>query len=252
MILAVLLLIVAIATMLAASKFKHSSRVLYLIATVALLLFGSGAPANWLLQNLQDGLDVRNERWGTANAIVLLGAGSEMTDQGPELSTFSYGRLVKAFELYRSCKSRSEDCRIVSSGGDTQGYGKSEAELYAEALERLGVARADLIVEGRSMNTWQNAQFTAEILAGQQPDRVVLVTSGLHVRRSVLYFSHFGFRPVGVRADYAHTRVTVLPRAFNIMIADRAIHEYLGVLRYHVYNWFGWNVRAVPTLARGG
>jgi uncharacterized SAM-binding protein YcdF (DUF218 family) len=95
------------------------------------------------------------------------------------------------------------------------------------------------------MNTWQNAQFTAEILGGQQPDRVVLVTSGLHVRRSVLYFSHFGVHPLGVRADYGRARVSLLPQAANIMMADIAIHEYLGVLRYHVYNWLGWNVQAV-------
>src|SRR5687768_1146052 len=228
MILGVLLLTVAIATILAVFRFKRSSRVLYVVALVAFLLVGSGLPANWMLGSLQDRLAVRNEQWGTANAIVLLGGGSEMTDQGPETGIFSYGRLVKAFELYRACKSRSEDCRIVSSGGDTRGYGKSEAELYAEALERLGAARSDLIVEGRSMNTWQNAQFTAEILAGQQPDRVVLVTSGLHVRRSVLYFSHFGVRPLGVRADYARPRVTLLPQAYNILMADLAIHEYLG------------------------
>jgi len=245
MILAVLLLIVASAAILAALKFKRSSGVLYIVAIVAFLLFGSGAPARWLLGNLEDGLQVRNEQWGMANAIVLLGAGSEMTDQGPELASFSYGRLVKAFELYRSCKARSEDCRIVSTGGDPMGYGKSEAELYAEALERLGAARADLIVEGRSLNTWQNAQFTAEILAGQQPDRVVIVTSGLHVRRSLLYFSHFGVHALGVRADYARPRVTLLPQAYSILMADLALHEYLGVLRYHVYNWLGWNAPAV-------
>ena len=245
MILGVLLLTVAIATLLAAFRFKRSSRALYLVALVAFLLAGSGLPANWMLDNLQDGLAAGNDRWGTANAIVLLGGGSEMTDQGPEMGAFSHGRLVKAFELYRSCKSSSEDCRIVSSGGDTRGYGKSEAELYAEALERLGAARSDLIVEGRSMNTWQNAQFTAEILAGQQPDRVVLVTSGLHVRRSVLYFSHFGVRPLGVRADYARAPGSLLPQAYSILLADVAIHEYLGVLRYRVYNWLGWNVQAV-------
>jgi uncharacterized SAM-binding protein YcdF (DUF218 family) len=245
MILGVLLLTAAVAALLAALKLKRTSLVLHAVAIVAFLLAGSGVLANWLLGNLQGGLPTRHGQWGTANAIVLLGAGSEMTDQGPELGVFSYGRLVAAYELYRSCKSRAEDCRILASGGDTRGFGKSEAELYAEALERLGAARADLIVEGRSMNTWQNAQFTAEILAGQQPDQVVLVTSGLHVRRSVLYFSHFGVRPVGVRADYAHARVSLLPQAINIMLADVAIHEYLGVLRYHVYNRLGWNVRAV-------
>lgn len=245
MIVGALLLTVVLASILAAVKFKRTSRVLFGVAIVAFLLAGSGVVANWLLDSLQVGLPVRNEQWGTANAIVLLGAGSEMTDQGPELAVFSYGRLVKAYEMYRSCKSRSDDCRIVSTGGDPRGFGKSEAELYAEALERLGAARADLIVEGRSLNTWQNAQFTAEILAGQQPDRVVLVTSGLHVRRSVLYFSHFGIRSVGVRADYAHARLSLLPNAYNLLMADLAIHEYLGVLRYHVYNWLGWNVRAV-------
>lgn len=247
MILAVLLLTVTLATILAASKFKRSSRVLYGIAIVVFLLVGSGVPANWLLDHLQQGLQARNEQWGTANAIVLLGAGAEMSDQGPELAVFSYGRLVKAFEMYRSCKSRSEDCRIVSTGGDAGGFGKSEAELYAEALERLGAARADLIVEGRSMNTWQNAQFTAEILAGQQPDRVVLVTSGLHVRRSMLYFSYFGLRPVGVRADYAHARLSLLPTAYNFLMAELAVHEYVGLLRYHVYNWLGWNARPART-----
>lgn len=250
MMLGVLLLIVAIAAILAALKSRRSSRVLFGIAIVAFLLLGSGAPANWMLDHLQEGVDVRNEQWGTANAIVLLGASAEMTDQGPELALFSYGRLVKAYELYRSCKSHSEDCRIVSSGGDPNGFGKSEAELYAEELERLGAARADLIVEGRSMNTWQNAQFTAEILAGQQPDHVVLVTSGLHVRRSLIYFSHFGVRAVGVRADYAHARLSVLPNAYNLLMADLALHEYVGVLRYHVYNWLGWNARPASQASR--
>ena len=55
-------------------------------------------------------------------------------------------------------------------------------------------------------------------------------------------------RAIGVRADYAHARVTLLPQALNVLMADLAIHEYLGVLRYHVYNWLGWNVQAVkPT-----
>lgn len=244
MILGVLLLTVVVATILVISGFKRSGRVLYVISAVAFLLAGTGIPANLLLGRLQDGLAARVDDWGTSNAIVLLGAGSAMTDAGPELASFSYGRLAKAFELYRSCKSRAQDCRIISSGGDPDGHGKSEAELYAEALERLGAARADLIVEGRSLNTWQNAQFTAGITAGQQPDRVVLVTSGLHVRRSLLYFSHFGIRASGVRGDYARARLSVLPRAYNILLADLAIHEYLGVLRYRIYNGLGWNVEA--------
>ena len=76
-------------------RLQRSSRALYLVALIAFLLAGSGLLANGLLDNLQEGLEVRTDRWGTANAIVLLGGGSEMTDQGPEMSAFSYGRLVK-------------------------------------------------------------------------------------------------------------------------------------------------------------
>ena len=245
MILGVLLLTVLVATGLALLRWQRSSRVLYVFAAFAFLLAGSGIPANVRLDHLQNAHPVNTQKWGTQNIIVLLGAGSEMTDQGPELTAFGYGRMVKAFELYRSCKSHSEDCRIVSSGADVMGNGKSEAELNAEALERLGAQRTDLIVEGRSMNTWQNAQFTAEILATQQPDRVILVTSGLHLSRSLLYFSHFGVRATGVRADYAHADLSLVPNAYNLLLAEVSLHEYLGVLRYHVYNWLGWNVQAV-------
>lgn len=245
MILGVLLLTVAVATILAMVRWRRSSRVLYVVAALAFLLLGSGVPANYLLNKLQSGHDISTADWGTHNSIVLFGAGSVMTDHGPELSAFSYGRLVKALELYRLCKGHAADCRIVSSGGDTRGYGKSEAELYAEGLERLGVAPADLVVEGRSMNTWQNAQFTAAMLEGQKSDRVLLVTSGIHLRRSLLYFSHFGVHPKAVRADYGQARMSVLPNAYNILLTDVALHEYLGVLRYHVYNLLGWNVKAV-------
>ena len=64
MILGVLLLTVALATILAAFQFKRSSRALYLVALIAFLLAGSGLPANALLDNLQEGLDVRTDPHG--------------------------------------------------------------------------------------------------------------------------------------------------------------------------------------------
>jgi len=241
----VLLVMVGIAIALTWRNFWRLSLVFYSMVVLAFLFVGSGLPAHWLLTRLQDGYGSSTAAWGAHNAIVLLGAGSELTKDGPELSVFSYGRLVKAFDLYRSCKAQAADCRIVSSGGDTHRYGKSEAELYTTQLERLGAVPADLIAEKRSMNTWQNAQFTAAILAGQKPDRVVLVTSGLHLQRSELYFAHFGLQPVAVRADYARAPMSVLPNAYNFFLTDLALHEYMGVLRYYIYNLLGLNVRPV-------
>ncbi|MET0534831.1 MAG: YdcF family protein, partial [Steroidobacter sp.] len=83
MILGVLLLMVAIATVLIRFGFKRTSRVLYVLAALAFLFAGTGIPANILLGRLQNELPVRTEAWGDHNVIILLGAGSEMTDQGP-------------------------------------------------------------------------------------------------------------------------------------------------------------------------
>jgi uncharacterized SAM-binding protein YcdF (DUF218 family) len=73
---------------------------------------------------------------------------------------------------------------------------------------------------------------------------VVLVTSGVHLRRAELYFRHFGIRAVPVRADYVDAVITPVPQAYNFLLMDVALHEYTGLARYRVYNLLGWNVPA--------
>lgn len=58
-----------------------------------------------------------------------------------------------------------------------------------------------LLLETRSQNTWQNAQYSADLLKSHPVDQVFLVTSGLHPRRGVLYFARFGIHGQPVRAD---------------------------------------------------
>jgi uncharacterized SAM-binding protein YcdF (DUF218 family) len=244
MTLALVLVLVALALLLARLRWRRVSFTLYLAAAVAFALTGYGLTAHFLLKKLQDGYDTETRAWGNHNVIVVLGAGSELSDRSVvELPFFGYGRLVKALELYRTCKAQAADCRILSSGGDTHRYGRSEAELYAAHLQQLGVSSSDLLVETRSMNTWQNAQFTATLLSREAFDRVFLVSSGVHLRRAVLYFSYFGVRARPIRADYGLAMPSVLPTAYNFMLADIALHEYIGVWRYYVYNFLGLNVR---------
>jgi uncharacterized SAM-binding protein YcdF (DUF218 family) len=244
MILAALLLIVAVAALLIAAGRRRSSFILFTIAFITFVAAGCGFIPRLLLTHLQAGYGSGVTKWAAHNDIVLLGAGAQATDRGLELPVFSYGRLFRAFELYRECKARSLECHIISSGGDISGQGPSEAELYAAALLRLGAVLDDLINEDRSLNTWQNAQFTAAILQEHAGADVVLVTSGLHLKRSVQYFAHFGVRAVPVRGDYAMASVTWLPNSYNVLLTEFALHEYIGLLRYRVYNLLGWNVKA--------
>lgn len=242
-----LLILIVLASALAWLRWRRSSRVLFGLAVLLLLATGCGPLPSWLLAHLQ--AEVATDVpivWGQRNAIVLLGAGTVRAgDAGAvEASLFAYGRISKAAMLYRACRQAPRDCKIEVSGGDARGLGQSEAAIYALDLQRLGVDPADVLLEPRSMNTWQNAQFSGPLLKAYGADRVLLVSSGFHLRRGMLYFSHFGIHATPVRADYVSGVASWKPLSYNFAMADMALHEYAGIARYRWYNAMGWNVEA--------
>jgi len=243
---AVVLVLLVLALALAGARWRRGSRVLLALALAWVFAVGCGWLPSLLLTRLQAGFAAQvPEHWGQHNVIVLLGAGTVRPATEPvEASLFAYGRIDKAAALYHACRQSGSVCRIEVSGGDARGLGHSEAEIYAANLRALGVDEADLLLEPRSMNTWQNAQFSGELLRTEGADRVWLVSSGYHLRRGMLYFSHFGVQATPIRADYVNASGSWLPQAMNFTMADLALHEYAGIARYHLYNAMGWNVEA--------
>jgi uncharacterized SAM-binding protein YcdF (DUF218 family) len=222
-----------------------SARGAFVLALILFFGVGCGMVPRLLLRDLQT-VGGTVQAWQPKSAIIVLGAGTERVantqDVEPHLA--SYARIIKGLELYLQCKHAGQACVLITSGGDASKSGVSEAKIYGDVLLKTGVDAADLVIEGRSMNTWQNAQFCAEWLHDHPQNQVVLVTSGFHLRRSILYFGHFGIRATPVRADYVDAIITAIPRAYNFLLTDLALHEYTGLLRYRVYNLLGWNVQA--------
>ncbi|MDN3612324.1 YdcF family protein [Vibrio ostreicida] len=218
---------------------------LFLTGLVALFgLIGTGEIPRYLLENLQSDYEIKpNIDWSTNNAIVLLGAGTQPIHDRAffEPAFFSFSRISEAASQYQSCAASEGECHIIVSGGDAQNHGVSEAEIYQQQLVRLGVPVQDIIQEANSVNTWKNAQFTSELIHRHQFNHVVLVSSGLHLRRGELYFAHFGVVTQPVRADYMAAKPSWLPIWYNFAVTDFALHEYLGFIMYDVYNAMGWN-----------
>ena len=250
MTLAVFVVVIVLATSCATLKWRRTSRTLYAISVILFLAVGCGPVPAWLLGDLQSSYEVKPTiEWSKRNAIVLLGAGAEKIARTDlvEPGTFAYTRIVETAELYNDCRKTKTDCKIVVSGGDARHTGSPEAVVYRGVLIGLGIDAADVLLEPDSMNTWQNAQFTSAALRRYDADRVLLVSSGIHLRRSVLYFAHFGVAATPVRADYLRAVFSAVPLSYNFAIADFAMHEYAGIARYYVYNALGWNpVRKHP------
>ena len=243
----VLLILIVLAVVLALLRWRRCSRVLLGLAVAWSLVVGCGWLPNLLLTRLQSAYTADAPiAWGQHNVIVLLGAGTvRVAGTGSvEASLFAYGRIDKAAALYHACRQAERECKVEVSGGDARGLGQSEAAVYAENLRQLGVDPADLLLEPRSMNTWQNAQFSGPLLKAAGADRVLLVSSGFHLRRGMLYFTHFGIHATPVRADYVSGIASWKPLSYNFTMADMALHEYVGIARYHWYNAMGWNVQA--------
>jgi len=241
----VLIVLVLLGLALRALKWRHTGGVALGLAVLLFLATGCGLLPAWLLGSLQGPYAQRPAiAWAPRNAIVLLGAGAQRAADGTaEPGEPAHSRINEALALYRECKASGNDCKLEVSGGDARHIGESEAAVYAAALERMGVSAGDLLLEPRSMNTWQNAQFSAPLMHDYGAQRVLLVSSATHLRRASLYFAHFGIATTPVRSDWLKERMDWWPQSWNFAVTDLALHEYVGVLRYHVYNAMGWNAQ---------
>ncbi|HEX5305762.1 MAG TPA: YdcF family protein [Dyella sp.] len=240
-------LLVLLAAGLAWRGYRRAGGVMLLLALAGTLAVGDGPLTGWMLERLQAGYALQpNVPWAERNVIVLLGAGTVRDAAGSaEVPLFGYGRIARVAALYRQCHAAGRDCKVLASGGDPLHNGHSEAAVYGDLLQALGVPAADLMLEQCSLSTWQNAQFSRPLLLAYQPQRVLLVSSGIHLRRSMLYFAHFGIRPEPVRGDLVRAVPSWLPLAWNAALFDAALHEYIGLARYRVYNALGKNAPAI-------
>jgi uncharacterized SAM-binding protein YcdF (DUF218 family) len=240
------LLLTLIAAALLALIFERRRLCGVLLATtlVVSFLLGSGLLTRLALNGLQI-FSRPQVAWQSKNWIVVLGLGTVAWPDSNLISTQSMGasRVIEAARLYYECRRSSTSCRVLTSGGDPSKTGLTEAEAMAHELSAVGVPASDVSVEPKSTNTFQNAQFSTAILRREGFERVVLVTSGAHLRRSMLYFSHFMDDLIPSPSDRLVVRLMLIPSSMNVTLLEMAVHEYMGMLLYQGYQFFGLNPR---------
>lgn len=176
-----------------------------------------------------------------AEAIVVLGGNTASGRPNwfePYQREAATTRADTALQLYRAGRAPL----IVLSGASLDGS-VSEARAMANALERAGVPASALILEDQSQNTHENALYSARVLRDRHIEQVLLVTSALHMPRSMAAFAR-----QGVHATPAPSPPQIvvpddpavsfwLPDHRTFDAARSIIKEYAGLLVYWLRGW---------------
>jgi uncharacterized SAM-binding protein YcdF (DUF218 family) len=170
------------------------------------------------------------------STIVLLAGGirrisADSTDVGA-LNEASVQRTLAAAALVQ----RTPAAQLVISGGVDKGKGKvAESTRMAELAATLGVPRDALRTETLSQTTWENAQ-QVRALQPPLPARIWLVTSALHMPRSLLAFRAAGFTPCSYPADVRASAfdgvADLMPRGSAVTKSEAVLHELVGEVAY--------------------
>ena len=138
------------------------------------------------------------------DVIIMLGGGampdSPDVDGVGALCSSPANRLLTAVRLQRKL-----GVPILLSGGQVYEDTGAEAKIARRMLIDLGVPEEQILVETRSINTTQNARYSAEILRAHGLTHPILVTSAFHMKRAVLNFEKQGIDVVPYPADYQVT-----------------------------------------------
>ena len=90
--------------------------------------------------------------------------------------------------------------------------------------------------EGNSLNTEQNARFSADILTGAQVRKIILVTHALHMRRAQAMFVDQGFEVFPAPTNFSGWPEfqwrDLLPSSEGRKLAKSALHEVFGLAFY--------------------
>ncbi len=159
-------------------------------------------------------------------AVVVLGGGEDEGVLFP-LAAGATERVLAAWDAAVRLR-----LPLVYSGFEWE---KAKREL--EWLDRGFCKKpSEILYEKRSLNTYQNAKYCAEMFDRMGwPKRVVLVTSAYHMPRSVLLFEGFGFEVLPVKSDFK-TSVPIrgfssfLPKMSAFRASYTALHEYIGIV----------------------
>lgn len=166
---------------------------------------------------------------GMINQFITIQRGQAALGSGAE-------RMTEFIALAR----RHPEAKLVFTGGSASLTRKHTTEADAARIffRDMGLDPARIVFENRSRNTYENAEFTYDLLSPRAGERWVLITSASHMPRSIGAFRKAGWNPIPYPVDFT----TELPFRFNVGLRmtvglgklSAALHEWMGLVIYRI------------------
>lgn len=205
-------------------------------SVAALYVFAMPLVSSALLRAVEHEVASGPYNAAAAQAIVVLsgdihhGDGAAVSDT---VGRLTLERLDRVAELYRR-----HPLPILVSGGPVGGSRETMATLMARALtDDFGVPVTWR--EDQSQTTFENAEYSAQILHGQHINAVLLVTQPWHMPRALWAFARADIDaiPAPTARTYIKTPIDaamLLPQATALADSFYALHEILGLIYYRL------------------
>ncbi len=226
--------------------FKKKSLQTILIWSALLVLFIAGN--RWFSMSLARSLEWQNlppDPVPAADVILVLGGSTEpalFPRSAVEVNSAG-DRVLHAAYLFEQKKAP----RLLLSGGRIDWLGEqssSPAKDMQEILFRFGIPAEKIWLQTESRNTEEDARYCLDILRENNVERVLLVTSAMHMPRSLQLFRGHGIEFIPAPADYTVTEqgwyelfhpdlnsflVNLAPSSGSLSLTTNVMKEYIGM-----------------------
>jgi uncharacterized SAM-binding protein YcdF (DUF218 family) len=173
-------------------------------------------------------------------AIVVLAGNADPPDatrRRAQIGHTTLYRCLHASDLVRG----GAGCPVLVSGGkvDPRIPGPPCSEFMRDFLLAMKINPSDILVEGRSRTTGENAAECSQVLRGLGIRKVILVTDAAHMHRAVRCFRKQGIEVIPSACRHRATQFNpsllgFLPSATAAQNTLEALHEWVGMA------WYWW------------
>ena len=206
---------------------------------ILFLFFGYTPLSNFLLNKLEDFIKPSKYPVQQLKGIVVLGgsfnSGLQSKERNEVLLNSSAERLTKVLEIYN----KNPKILILFTGfsAELKPQGWSESDMAKKFFLEQGVRSENLIFENKSRNTFENINYSKDIIKNYK-GTWGLITSASHMPRSYFGFKRQGLILEPIIVDFKTGTSPIFWISFNIGSGlsnwSTLLHEVVGISYYKI------------------